>query len=55
MLIIREDQEAPDNLVHQVKTGDDYHRPGVQPGEFIVSEKMYKELKKALSLPKLAA
>ena len=55
MLIIRVDQEAPDNLIHQVKAGDKYHAPGIQPGEFVVSQEMYEQLKKALSLPKLAA
>ena len=39
------DQEAPDNLVHQVKRDDDYHKPGIQPGEFVVSEENINKIK----------
>ena len=45
MLIIRVDQEAPDNLIHRVKTGDEYHMPGIQPGEFVVSEENINKIK----------
>ena len=44
MIVIRVDQSAPPELVHKVKAGDQYHVPGIQPGDLIVSEEIYNEL-----------